>query len=202
MPWLQDTFSNSAWIAWGVTWRDVRILDSRNQLFAVMNLTANNLALVANRNALKHLLLQAATFLDTDGDKLDDNWELLHFGDLSSTPLGDWDSDGQDNYSEYTFGSVPTDAGSKFRFQATMTGSTTNRMQMMTFPRRTGSAVNYAVDASFLLAPWISSTSNLVMVDPLRNLFDGRGIGQSKYAIPAPLPGSAHRFIRVRATPR
>ena len=185
-----------------MTWRDLRILDSRNQLVWLTNLTTFDLTWVTNRNTVKQALLQAATFLDSDGDKLDDNWELWHFGDLFSTALGDWDSDGQDNYSEYAFGSVPTDAGSKFRFQTVMTGSGTNRALTMTFPRRAGSAINYAVDASFLLSPWISSTSNLVMVDPLRNLFDGRGIGHSKYSIPAPLPGSAHRFIRVRATPR
>src|SRR5688572_11153396 len=95
LPWLQDTLNDSVWTSWGVTWRDVRILDSRNQLFAVYNLTTRDLALVANRNALKQLLLQAAAFVDTDLDQLDDHWELLHFGNLSANPLGDADSDGQ-----------------------------------------------------------------------------------------------------------
>ena len=60
LAWLQDTVSNSVWTSWDVTWRDVRILDSRNQLYAVYNLTSQDLAQPLNRAALKQLFLQAA----------------------------------------------------------------------------------------------------------------------------------------------
>jgi hypothetical protein len=202
LPWLQDTFVDPVWTSWDVTWRDVRILDGRNQLRAVYNLTTQDLTNPLNRAALKQLFLQAAAFLDTDADQLDDNWELLNFGNLSAGPADDPDSDSQDNFTEYSFGTSPIKANSKVQFQAALSGSGTNRSLTMTFRRRTGSTVNYSIDTSSLLAPWNSSTSNLVLVDPLRNLFDGTGVGQTKYAIPAPFEGSAHSFIRVRATPR
>jgi len=202
LPWLQDTFTDSVWTSWGVTWRDVRILDSRNQLRSVFNLTSQDLSNPLNRATLKQLFLQAAAFVDTDADKLDDHWELLNFGNLSATPAGDADSDSQDNFTEYTFGTSPIKANSKVQFQSALTGGTTNRSLALTFNRRTGSAVNYSIDTSPSLAPWNSSTSNLVLLESFRNLFDGTGMGQTRCAIPAPLDGPPHQFIRVRATPR
>ena len=45
---------------------------------------------------------------DTDGDGLDDDWEMLHFGGLSQTASGDTsDSDGMTNLEEYTHGFDP-----------------------------------------------------------------------------------------------
>lgn len=41
------------------------------------------------------------THLDSDGDGLDDNWEVLHFGDLVFMATGDNDKDGCDNLCEY-----------------------------------------------------------------------------------------------------
>lgn len=60
IPWLQDTATMSAWAAWSVTYRDVIILDKRQELFAVYNLTSNNLGLQERRDELKQLLRDAA----------------------------------------------------------------------------------------------------------------------------------------------
>lgn len=60
IPWLQDTAGVDAWGAWGVTYRDVVILDRHQALFDVYNLTEHDLAVAANRDELKQLLRDAA----------------------------------------------------------------------------------------------------------------------------------------------
>lgn len=60
IPWLQDTEQEDVWHSWQVTWRDVIILDRHNEVFAIYNLTTNNLAIAANRDTLRAWLLRAA----------------------------------------------------------------------------------------------------------------------------------------------
>lgn len=60
LPWLQDTAEANAWSAWSVTYRDVIVLDERNVVVGVYNLTSNDLANVANADALKELIRVAA----------------------------------------------------------------------------------------------------------------------------------------------
>ena len=45
---------------------------------------------------------------DTDGDGMDDAWEIQHFGNLSRDGLGDFDGDGISDYQEYLDGTDPT----------------------------------------------------------------------------------------------
>jgi hypothetical protein len=60
LPWLQDTTEQNVWGKWGVTWRDVVILDRENRPIAVYNLTQHDLAQEANRDSLAALLRRAA----------------------------------------------------------------------------------------------------------------------------------------------
>ncbi|MBU2714372.1 calcium-binding protein, partial [Zooshikella sp. WH53] len=46
---------------------------------------------------------------DTDGDQLDDEWELNHFGDLSRDGAGDFDNDGYTDLEEFKQGTSPTE---------------------------------------------------------------------------------------------
>lgn len=50
---------------------------------------------------------------DTDGDGLSDAWEILHFGNLTQGPSGDFDNDGASNLAEFSGGSNPTDPASQ-----------------------------------------------------------------------------------------
>lgn len=53
-------------------------------------------------------------FSDSDGDGLDDNFEVLNWGDLSTgDPESDSDGDGQNNYMEFMAGTDPLDLGSR-----------------------------------------------------------------------------------------
>jgi hypothetical protein len=69
LPILQDTAAVDAWGSWGAAWRDVIVLDGSNMRFDldpdgpsdVYNLTTYNLSDAANREALKALLVEAAT---------------------------------------------------------------------------------------------------------------------------------------------
>ena len=53
------------------------------------------------------------------GDGLDDAWQVQYFGigRLLACPICDPDLDGQNNRFEYTAGTIPTDANSRFRFR-------------------------------------------------------------------------------------
>lgn len=56
LPVLQDTVTDDVWNTWAVTYRDVVVLDADNQVVGVYNLTANNLNVQANYDALKAML--------------------------------------------------------------------------------------------------------------------------------------------------
>ena len=60
IPWLQDMPDTDAWTAWQVAYRDVIVLDEENRVVGVYNLTANDLSVPANYEALRDLLVQAA----------------------------------------------------------------------------------------------------------------------------------------------
>jgi len=60
LPWLQDTKSQDVWTRWRVTWRDVIVLDSDNNVAAIYNLTEHDLGKAANYDSLKTLLIKVA----------------------------------------------------------------------------------------------------------------------------------------------
>ena len=60
IPWLQETAAEPCWTTWGVTYRDVIILDGDNVVIGVYNLTDHDLSLPTNKAELKALLQSAA----------------------------------------------------------------------------------------------------------------------------------------------
>src|SRR4051812_25644631 len=50
----------------------------------------------------------AQALTDTDGDGMDDAWEIQYFGNLAQTASGDFDGDGMTNLEEYQNGFNPT----------------------------------------------------------------------------------------------
>lgn len=201
LPWLQDTFVNSAWEAWQVTWRDVRILNGRNQLVGVYNLTVNDLSLAANRATLRQMFLTAAAWVDTDHDGLSDDWEILQFGGLSMAAGEDADGDGADNFAEYAFGTNPLNADLKPVFTTVVRGTGASRQLSLVFQRRAGRGVGYYVEASTDLAEWTAGPAALMATEPFTNFYNGAGIGRSEYQLTLPIPSQSSGFIRLRAIP-
>ena len=60
IPWLQDTASAQVYQEWKVTYRDVIIVNQRNEAVAAYNLTSHNLAIQETYDELKALLRQTA----------------------------------------------------------------------------------------------------------------------------------------------
>src|SRR6185503_15204419 len=52
---------------------------------------------------------------DTDGDGLDDDWEMAYFSTLTRDGSGDFDGDGASDAQEFRAGTDPTNTGSVFR---------------------------------------------------------------------------------------
>src|SRR6185369_15158277 len=52
---------------------------------------------------------------DSDGDGLDDDWEMTYFGDISRDGSGDFDHDGQSDRDEFLAGTNPTSDASLLR---------------------------------------------------------------------------------------
>ena len=60
IPWLQDTEEANWWGSWGITWRDVVVLDRDGNEVDVVNLTDHNLEDTEEYAAFKALLLDVA----------------------------------------------------------------------------------------------------------------------------------------------
>ena len=60
LPVLQDTLAESVWDRWGVSFRDVFILNDANMLVATYNLTSHSLSTTENYEELKAMFIAAA----------------------------------------------------------------------------------------------------------------------------------------------
>lgn len=59
-------------------------------------------------NSITETVIHYSVPADTDNDGLPDVWELFYFGNLTNTPAGDPDGDGQSNAYEFLHGTDPT----------------------------------------------------------------------------------------------
>lgn len=59
LPIIQDEAEVDVWARWAVTYRDVVILDGENRRVAVYNLTAHDLGVTENYEALRQILRDA-----------------------------------------------------------------------------------------------------------------------------------------------
>jgi len=56
LPWLQDEEEVDLWTSWGITYRDVVVLDAEGKVDGVMNLTDNDLSDPDTYEAMRELL--------------------------------------------------------------------------------------------------------------------------------------------------
>jgi hypothetical protein len=66
-------------------------------------------------NATRDVLVLRLGQPDSDGDGMDDDWEVAFFGDLTRDGAGDFDADAQSDVQEFRAGTDPTNGGSTLR---------------------------------------------------------------------------------------
>ena len=201
LPWLQDISTQSVSAAWDVTYRDVRILDSRNRFVVAYNLTEHDLEDPANRDYLKTLFLSTAVVRDADQDFLADDWEAQFFTNNPATN-GDRDKDGIGNLTEYAFGTNPNDLLSVPSITPRMITTGLGKNFLVTFRRRAGGVFDYVVETSQDLAAWSPITGEMAVAQPPRNLFDGTGTSEAVVSFTPTGSQQGWKFLRVRAVRR
>jgi len=87
---------------------------SRNGRMAVFQSFSGDLA-PGDYNDGQDIFLVRFGSGDSDGDGMDDDWEIAYFGNLSRDGSGDFDGDGQTDLQEFRAGTDPTNNGSVLR---------------------------------------------------------------------------------------
>jgi hypothetical protein len=190
--------TNHVWSDWRANYDDVRILDARNRLRAVFNLSTYSLTVPTNRAALKALLIEAAKAVDSDRDHLLDDWEEAHWGNLAAKPAEDPDADGADNATEFAFGSNPTDSRSRPVPLALAASGRATPVLDLTLRRRMGSLLTYRMEASTDLEAWTGEPAWTALVSPPVNLFDGTGLGVATLRVTPPDGALTRGFLRMQ----
>ena len=93
--------------------------------------------------------LLGAALVDSDGNGLDDAWEMIFFGSLGNDPAADVDGDGQDNLGECAASTDPTDAASVLSPEVTAFGAGRGIVSWQSVPGK-----RYRVEFSDDLVNW------------------------------------------------
>jgi Tol biopolymer transport system component len=118
---------------------------------------------------------------DSDGDGMDDDWEMAYFNTLARDGDGDFDGDGRTDRAEYLAGTDPTNAGSVLQVMTLQSlGGRLTRVLWSAAPGHT-----YRVEWKEAAGNW---TEAAVTVTP----------GGTTGSWTDDCPPSAHRFYRVR----
>lgn len=121
---------------------------------------------------------------DSDGDQMDDDWEMAYFSTLSRDGTGDFDSDGASDVSEFQAGTDPTDLGSILRV---ISINSLNGGQMrLVWSSSPGRAYQVQYKDNIDDAQWSNLGAPITPVSTTASAND------------APANGRAHRFYRVQ----
>ena len=129
----------------------------------------------------------SAVITDSDGDAMDDAWELLHFGTLSRDGAGDYDGDGSNDLSEFLAGTDPEDGSSTFRVQLT-SGSPANTSIILSWPAVVNRSYRAEYKANLADPSWLPLSAGSFVSGNQGFAYDNS-------------PGSAQRFYRVSVLP-
>jgi hypothetical protein len=105
-----------------------------------------------------------APSVDSDGDGIDDSWEIAHFGNLSPTSLSDSDGDGQSDYAEYLAGTDPRDAKSSLHISSVQRSSTNDIT--VQWPSVTGRHYTLQTTGDLKNGPWLPAAINIPATPP------------------------------------
>ena len=95
----------------GPSTRPVMAADGRTVVFQSF---ASDLA-GGDYNDKRDLFVLKLGGVDSDGDGMDDDWEVAYFGNLLRDGTGDFDGDGVNDLQEFLAGTDPTNSHSVFR---------------------------------------------------------------------------------------
>ena len=122
--------------------------------------------------------LSGSSIVDSDDDKMDDAWELTHFGNTAQEATGDYDGDGISNFQEYAQGSNPNSANSIQANRVTIEEVAGQDYPILHYIRPTlTSNVKYIAESTQDLTNWSSLNSNFI---PFGNPTD-KGNGDSEH---------------------
>jgi hypothetical protein len=127
--------------------------------------------------------LSSPAIVDTDGDGMDDAWEIQYFGTLARDGSGDFDRDGASDLSEFLTGTNPTDPGSFFHVEVVSLG-TSEHGPILSWPAAFNKSYHVQFKNSLSDSAWLNLDSPFVL------------IGAQAYAAD-PNSGANQRFYRI-----
>ena len=123
-----------------------------------------------------------AAVTDTDGDGMDDQWELQYFKTLDRDGTGDFDDDGAKDLFEFQTGTNPANPASLFRGQITFDLAAGKRS--INWPAKPGSAYRVEYKDSLSDTNWQDATGNVFLLGDHARFDDS-------------MPVAGHRFYRI-----
>jgi hypothetical protein len=125
---------------------------------------------------------------------------MQYFGNLLAGPSDDPDGDGQDNFTEFAFGTDPRDPKSFSSIQTQLTSKGQERFLTLSFRRRAGSILDYLIEASPDLKVWTEDASELSAARSPRGLFDRTGTIEAFWSLKKSTLVRPNGFLRVNAS--
>jgi len=147
---------------------------------------------MGERGQFQQLNLNNLGGFDSDGDGMLDEWELVHFGNLFSSPNTDTDNDGVTDGDEYVAGTNPNNPESLFTLDVTRASGTGLEVSFQTQP--TGGAGYQAKIRNYTLESTTDPGAAVWQAVPGYENLQGNGQTVS-YAVPD--PDVEHHFFRV-----
>lgn len=202
LSWVRDTAAANVQSSWGAFFRDVVILDPRNNKLETYNLNDHPLDKdnptpqnEANKTALKNKLIAAATPADTDNDRLPDYWEQWAYGNLSRNGATTG-TDARKTLLHWAHCSTAPATG-RIAGLPDISFNPSNGIFTVTYTRRRGTAFGLTLTPEFSqsLATW-TTTGHGYEEWGAKPRYDGSG-GETvtwQSVAPAPLP-----FVRIKA---